>query len=91
MAKHAKRRTYRKFRPTRPTDDDGRSQQALIAAAQALVSKMSPEELQREYSDCGLRLEEADRQAQMEPSPPNLARFRAMRQEYATLEAALAL
>jgi len=52
---------------------------------------MTPEELQREHSDCGLRLEEADRQAQMEPSPPNLALFRATRQEYATLEAALAL
>jgi hypothetical protein len=90
MAKRAKRRVYRPARTRRP-EDDGRSTQLLQAEARARAQARTHDELRQDLEACILRQDEADLQAQTDPSPATLARFRAALNERRILEAALAL
>ena len=90
MPKHGKRRVYRRPRTSRP-EDDGRSSQQLATAARARASVRTRDELLQDLEACVQRQEEADQQAQLDPSPATLQRFRAERAERLILEAALAL
>lgn len=83
-----KRRTYRKFRPNRPTEDNGREQQEIERAARALAATLGPSDLESECANRAVRLDEADRAAQMDPSPANLASFRHAQREFKAAEAA---
>jgi hypothetical protein len=88
MAKHGKRRTYRRFRTSAP-EDNGRAEQQVQMAAQARAATRAPDELRKDLDECMSRLAEADQQAQLDPSPASLARFRAARNERLILETAL--
>jgi hypothetical protein len=79
MASRGKRRPMRR-RPQQQREDAAEVQRSLdMAARNVLRMVSSPAQLQSELHDRELVLEEADRLAQMDPSPDNLRRFRAAR------------
>jgi hypothetical protein len=51
----------------------------MDGAARTLLAGRTPDQLRSELYDRELILEEADRAAQLDPSPANLARFRSAR------------
>lgn len=91
MASRGKRRPIRR-RPQQRTEDAADVQRSLdMAARNVLRVVTSPAQLESELHDRELMLEEADRLAQLDPSPDNLRRFRAARAERDAFSRALQL
>ena len=84
MPKKGKRRPLKR-RPRDRSEEAADQQRWTDAAARNLVGSRTPDQLRSELADRELLLDEADRAAQMDPNPGNLARYRAARSE---LEAA---
>jgi hypothetical protein len=76
LARRKQRRPFRRFQPQQRAEDASQKQHRLESAARGLLSNRTPEQLQSELSDRELLLEEADRAAQLDPSPENLSRYR---------------
>jgi hypothetical protein len=91
MAKKQKRRPFRRPNPRQRSEDAAFKQRSLEAAANTLLANRSTEQLRAELSDRELLLSEADQAAQMDPSPANLARYRAASSEHAATRLALEL
>ena len=91
MASRGKRRPIRR-RPQQRHEDAAEVQRSLDMAARNVLRMVnSPAQLQSELHDRELMLEEADRLAQLDPSPDNLRRFRAARAERDAFSRALQL
>ncbi len=90
MPKKAKRRPFNR-RPQRRPEDTGEKQRSLDAAARGLLARSTPSEIHSQITDRELLLEEADRAAQLDPNPANLARYRAARSELAAAQRAIEL
>ena len=80
MARKPKRRPIRRH-PQDQTEHRIAEQRRLDMAAYGLLNGRSPDQLQSELHDRELLLTEADRVAQMDPSPVNLANYRAARSQ----------
>lgn len=76
MARKARRRVYRRFRPQQRTEDTADQRRVVEGAARALLANTTPEQLRQEVADREETLAEADRIAQLDPSPANLSRYR---------------
>jgi hypothetical protein len=91
VARRTKRRPFRRPSPQQRTDDAAYRQRRVEAAAQALLSTRSPEQLKSELADREMLLFEADRAAQLDPSPENLSRYRTANADFEAVQAALTL
>ena len=91
MARKTKRRTFRRPRPQQRAEDQAQKRQAVESAARALLARSGPDSVPQVLADCELLLEEADRVAQLEPNPMNLARYRAAQNDLQAARAAMAL
>jgi hypothetical protein len=89
MPRKTKRRPFRAARPQQRTEDTAQRQRQLESAAQSLLNSRSPAQLQSELVDRETLLAEADQAAQMDPSPANLARYRAARSEHEAAQLAV--
>ena len=78
MAKKPKRRPIRR-RPEDRTEEIAAQRRWLDNTARNLADGRSPDQLRSELHDRELLLLEADRAAQLDPSPVNLAQYRAAR------------
>jgi hypothetical protein len=79
-------------RRTRNTGEDAvERERRAEAAARTLLADTSPEQLRSQLLDRELLLDEADRAAQLDPNPMNLARYRAARAQVETVRRALNL
>ena len=63
----------------------------MDGAARTLLAGRSPDQLRSELYDRELLLEEADRAAQLDPSPMNLARFRSARTQVEVAKRAMTI
>ncbi|HYU18401.1 MAG TPA: hypothetical protein VEQ11_06875 [Chloroflexota bacterium] len=90
MPKKARRRPIRRRRQA-PSQDAAEQQRSLDAAARNMLSTVTPVQLRSELSDRELLLDEADRAAQLDPNPINLARYRFARAQRDTARRALEL
>jgi hypothetical protein len=88
MARRTKRRPFRRPAPQRRSEDDAQKQRRLDAAAEGLMATRSAEQIEAHLADCELLLAEADRAAQLDPSPDNLARYRRAQSDFETAQAA---
>ncbi len=88
MPKKTKRRPIRRRPPDR-SEDIANRQRSLDAAARGLLGNSSLDQLRSELSDRQLLLEEADRLAQMDPNPANLARYRVARSQLEAVQRAI--
>jgi hypothetical protein len=91
MARKTKRRPFRPARPQQRTEDTAQRQRQLESAAQSLLATRSPDQLRSELVDRESLLAEADQAAQLDPSPANLARYRAARSEHEAAQLAVEL
>jgi len=89
MAKKKKRRQFRRPRPQQRSEDANESRRRLEVAAESLLTTRTAEQLSRELSEREWLLAEADRAAQLEPSPANLSRYRFAQSQYETAQAAV--
>lgn len=89
MARKTKRRPFRRPNPRQRTEDAAEKQRSLEAAAQSLLASRSPDQLRVELGELEMLLDEADRAAQLDPSPMNLARYRRARAEHEAARVAL--
>ncbi len=80
MPKKTKRRPFKR-RPQDRSEEIANQQRRMEAAARSLLGTRSPDQLRAEMVDRETLLDEADRAAQMEPNPVNLARYRNARTE----------
>jgi hypothetical protein len=80
VPKKAKRRPIRR-RPRDRTEEINAQRRWLDATARGLLDGRSPDQLRSELHDRELMLVEADRAAQLDPSPANLAGYRAARSQ----------
>ena len=80
MPKKPKRRPIRR-RPQDRTEELNNQRRWLDNTARGLMDGRSPDQLRSELHDRELILLEADRAAQMDPSPVNLANYRAARSQ----------
>ena len=80
MPKKPKRRPIRR-RPQDRTEEINNQRRWLDNTARGLMDGRSPDQLRSELHDRELLLMEADRAAQMDPSPMNLATYRAARSQ----------
>ena len=80
MPKKPKRRPIRR-RPQDRTEEIAAQKRWLDNTARGLLDGRSPDQLRSDLHDRELLLMEADRAAQMDPSPGNLASFRAARSQ----------
>jgi hypothetical protein len=78
VPKKSKRRPIRR-RPQDRTEDIAAQRRWIDNTARGLMDGRSPEQLRSDLHDRELLLMEADRAAQMDPSPVNLANYRAAR------------
>src|SRR5213078_2557686 len=76
MGRKPQRRTFRRPPPQQRSEDTAREQQRLTAAAESLVATSSPEQIRATLQEREWQLTEADRIAQLDPSPANLSRYR---------------
>jgi hypothetical protein len=91
MAKKAKRRPFRRWKPQQRTEDAALERGRMEAAAESLLATRTPEQLKQELSERQWLLDEADRAAQLEPNPANLSRYRLARSQYNTAQVAMEL
>jgi hypothetical protein len=91
MAKKRKRRPFRRPNPQQRTEDAARKQNRLQSAAQSLLSTRTPEQIKQEVAAREWELSEADRLAQLEPSPGNLSRYRFALEQHEVAVAAMRL
>jgi len=89
VARKARRRVYRRFRPQQNTEDAGEQRRAVEGAARALLANTTPEQLRQEVAEREDMLAEADRIAQLDPNPANLSRYRFASSQVAAARAAL--
>src|SRR3954471_13646790 len=80
VPKKPKRRPVRR-RPQDRTEDIAAQRRWLDNAARGLLDGRSTDQLRSDLHDRELLLMEADRAAQMDPSPVNLANYRAARSQ----------
>jgi hypothetical protein len=80
MPKKSKRRPIRRH-PQDRTEEINAQRRWLDMTARGLMDGRSPDQLRSELHDRELLLMEADRLAQLDPSPANLASFRAARSQ----------
>jgi hypothetical protein len=80
MPKKPKRRPIRR-RPEDKTEEIAAQRRWLDNTARVMMDGRSPDQLRSELHDRELLLLEADRAAQMDPSPVNLAQYRAARSQ----------
>ena len=80
MAKKPKRRPIRR-RPEDRTEEIAAQRRWLDNTARSMLDGRSPDQLRSELHDRELLLMEADREAQLDPSPVTLARYRAARSQ----------
>jgi hypothetical protein len=80
VPKKPKRRPVRR-RPQDKTEDIAAQRRWLDNAARGLLDGRSTDQLRSDLHDRELLLMEADRAAQMDPSPVNLANYRAARSQ----------
>ena len=80
MAKRPKRRPIRR-RPEDRTEEIAAQRRWLDNTARNLADGRSADQLRSELHDRELLLLEADRAAQLDPSPINLAQYRAARSQ----------
>ena len=80
MPKKPKRRPIRR-RPEDKTEEIAAQRRWLDNTARSMMDGRSPDQLRSELHDRELLLMEADRAAQMDPSPVNLAHYRAARSQ----------
>ena len=85
-----------KWRPARRRPQDrseeiANQQQRMDAAARGLLANNTPDQLRSVLHDRQLMLDEADRAAQTDPNPANLAQYRAARANLETVRRALEL
>lgn len=80
MPKKPKRRPIRR-RPQDRTEEVNAQRRWIDNTARGLMDGRSPDQLRSDLHDRELLLLEADRAAQMDPSPVNLANFRAARSQ----------
>lgn len=78
MPKKPKRRPIRR-RPQDRSEEINAQRRWLDATARGMLDGRSPDQLRSELHDRELLLLEADRAAQLDPSPANLAGYRAAR------------
>lgn len=78
MPKKPRRRPPPRRRRDQP-EEPGGAQRAVDAAARSLLATRDPMQLRSELHDREQMLEEADRMAQLDPSPMHLARYREAR------------
>ena len=78
MPKKPKRRPVRR-RPQDRTEEINAQRRWLDTTARGMMDGRTPDQLRSELHDRELLMLEADRLAQMDPSPVNLASFRAAR------------
>lgn len=78
-------------RPQDRTEEIAGMQRAMDGAARTLLAGRSPDQLRSELYDRELLLDEADRDAQLDPSPANLARFRSARTQVQVAKRAIEL
>jgi hypothetical protein len=91
MARKAKRRYFPTRRPTRGRPDSGERSEAIDLAARQLVEQHSLDELEALLQDRTAQYDEADRAGTNDPSPVNLARYRAARTALSVAQRAVAL
>lgn len=91
MARRAKRRPFFRPAPQQRKEDAAQRQRSLEAAARSLLAAMSPQQLQQELVDREALLAEADREAQLDPSPVSLSRYRNAQVEYEAARVAVDL
>ncbi|MFN8521576.1 MAG: hypothetical protein U0821_00530 [Chloroflexota bacterium] len=77
MARKTKRRSFTRTRVQRRTEDPAERRHRLEGAARTLLSQFPGDAIARALSEREFLLAEADRAAQLEPSPANLTRYRA--------------
>jgi hypothetical protein len=80
VPKKPKRRPIRR-RPQDRTEEVNAQRRWIDNTARGLMDGRSPDQLRSDLHDRELLLLEADRAAQMDPSPVNLANFRAARSQ----------
>ena len=80
MPKKPKRRPIRR-RPQDRTEELNNQRRWVDNIARGMMDGRSAEQLRSELHDRELLLMEADRAAQLDPSPTNLASYRAARQQ----------
>jgi hypothetical protein len=90
MPKKTKRRPIRR-RPQDRSEDIANKQRWLDSAARTLLANTSPEQLRSELFDRQQLLDQADHEAQLEPSPANLARYRTARSQFEAAQQAVKL
>src|SRR5687767_12620638 len=90
MPKKAKRRPIRR-RPQDRSEEKANRQRWLDATARNMLAQITPDQIRSEVADRELLLEEADRAAQLDPSPSSLARYRMARSELEAAKRALEL
>lgn len=90
MAKRSKRRPIRR-RPQDRSEEIANKQRWMDAAARGLLHSRTDDQLKSELSDRELLLGEADRTAQLEPTPSNLARYRDARMQFEAAQRAVQL
>src|SRR4051812_20826170 len=78
-------------RPQDRTEELAGIQRAMDGAARTLLAGRSADQLRSELYDRELLLEEADRAAQLDPNPANLARFRSARTQVEVAKRAVRL
>jgi hypothetical protein len=91
MARKRKRRPFRRPSPQQRNEDAAHKQRSLEAAAQALLTGRTSEQIRSELSEREMLLAEADRAAQLDPNPANLARYRFAHSQREAAQTALEL
>ena len=91
MARKQKRRPFRRPNPQQRSEDAAQKQRRLESVAQSMLASRSPEQIRMDLSDLELLLAEADRIAQLDPNPANLARYRDASSQHEAAKLALKL
>lgn len=90
MPRRPKRRPIRR-RPQDRTEEIQAHQRYVDAAARGMMDGRSADQLRSELHDRELLLMEADRLSQLDPSPQNLAAYRAARSQVEAAKRAVEL
>jgi hypothetical protein len=88
MPKKARRRPIRR-RPQDRSEEVANKQRSMEIAARGLLGNSTPDQLRSELTDRETLLEEADRLAQFDPNPANLARYRTARSQLDAVKRAI--
>lgn len=89
MARKTRRRPFRRPNTQQRTEDANDRQRRIESDARSLLANRSPEQLRVELAEREYQLAEADRIAQLDPSPQNLNRYRMAAAQHAATRAAL--